>query len=77
MNGFRTLTATLAIFLTSAAPAFAAGTRADHSGLVVWTFLGFCGLILVAQLIPALLLVLGLARGTVAYRPSPEANSNN
>ncbi|MDO3378475.1 hypothetical protein [Geoalkalibacter halelectricus] len=69
MNGLRTLTASLAVLLLSAVPAFAAGSRVDHSGLVVWAFLGFCGLIVVAQLVPALLLMLGLAKATIAYRP--------
>lgn len=72
MNGLRTLLATLAILVASAAPAFAASAaRSDHSGLVVWVFLGFCALIVIAQLIPALLLVLGLVKGTVAYRNAP------
>jgi len=28
--------------------------RQDNSSLVVWTFLGFCALIVVAQLVPAI-----------------------
>jgi hypothetical protein len=72
MNALRTLLATLAIFVASAAPALASvAARSDHSGLVVWVFLGFCALIVIAQLIPALLLVLGLVKGTVAYRHAP------
>lgn len=31
-----------------------AGGREDHSPLVVWAFLGFCALIVVAQLLPAI-----------------------
>ncbi|WP_305043619.1 hypothetical protein [Geoalkalibacter sp.] len=54
---------TLALLLSLASPALAAGTRTDHSGLVVWTFLGFCGLIVVAQLVPALLVMLGAVKG--------------
>lgn len=55
--------ATLALLLSLASPALAAGERVDHSGLVVWTFLGFCGLIVVAQLVPAILIMLGVVKG--------------
>jgi hypothetical protein len=35
----------------------------DHSGLFVWIFLGFCALIVVAQLLPALMMLVGMAKG--------------
>lgn len=56
------LTATL-MSLLFASPALAAGPRQDSSGLVVWIFLGFCALIVVAQLVPAMLMALGLIKG--------------
>ena len=37
--------------------------REDNSGLFVWIFLAFCALIVVAQLIPALMMLLGIAKG--------------
>ena len=37
--------------------------REDNSGLFVWIFLAFCALIVVAQLIPAMMLLLGIAKG--------------
>ena len=44
--------------------AFAAsGAREDSSGIFVWVFLGFCALIVVAQVIPAVLLMFGMAKG--------------
>ena len=52
-----------------------AGREADNSGLFVWIFLGFCALIVVAQLIPAAMVILGLAKG-VKKQPAefaPEA----
>ncbi len=50
--------------LLNASEAFAAGAgRIDHSGIVVWMFLGFCALILVAQLAPAVLMLVGAAKG--------------
>ena len=44
--------------------AFAAsGAREDNSGVFVWVFLGFCALIVVAQIIPAIMLMFGMAKG--------------
>jgi hypothetical protein len=37
--------------------------REDNSGLFVWIFLAFCALIVVAQLIPAVMMLLGIAKG--------------
>ena len=55
------------IGLLAPATAFAAtGAREDSSGLFVWIFLGFCSLIVVAQVIPAVLLMFGMAKGVVA-----------
>jgi hypothetical protein len=41
----------------------ASGVREDSSGIFVWVFLGFCALIVVAQVIPAVLLMFGMAKG--------------
>lgn len=57
--------------LASTDPTFAAGGRSDHSGIVIWIFLGFCGLIVAAQLIPALLVMLGLVKGATEKQPEP------
>ncbi len=54
--------------------AFAAGAREDNSGIFVWIFLGFCALIVVAQLLPALFMVLGFAKGfKKAEETAPES----
>ena len=45
--------------------------EADNSNLFVWIFLVFCGLIIVAQLIPAVMMLLGFAKG--AKKGIPEA----
>ncbi len=55
--------------LAQTANAFASGGRSDHSGFVVWVFLGFCGLIVAAQLIPALLVMLGLVKSATEKQP--------
>ncbi len=49
--------------------ALAASGRSDNSGFVVWVFLGFCGLIVAAQLIPALLVMFGLVKGAAGKHP--------
>ena len=62
--------ASLALFTPSATASASVG-RSDHSGFVVWIFLGFCGLIVAAQLIPALLVMLGLVKGATEKQPEP------
>lgn len=53
----------LAIISTIITPAtaFAASGRTDNSGIFVWGFLGFCALIVVAQALPAILMMIGAA----------------
>ena len=51
---------------------WAAGSaREDNSDLFVWIFLAFCALIVVAQLIPAAMMLMGFAKG--AKKTAPEA----
>lgn len=50
--------------LVNGAPLWAAdAAREDNSSVFVWIFLAFCALIVVAQLIPAALMMLGFAKG--------------
>jgi hypothetical protein len=58
-------TAAVATMVT-AAPAFAAPTYSDNSGLLVWSFLGFCSIIVVAQVMPAAMMMVGMVKGAVA-----------
>lgn len=58
--------------LSAATPALAAG-RHDTSGLFVWAFLGFCALIVAAQVVPALLMILGAARGAARAASQEQA----
>ncbi len=66
MKAITRIAAATATLMTFASSAFASGGRVDHSGIVVWVFLGFCGMIVAAQLIPALLVMLGIVQGAVA-----------
>lgn len=69
----KTLINTIMAMVATTAPAFAAaGNRADHSGIFVWIFLGFCALIVVAQLVPALLLLAGMIKGVVTKGEAEE-----
>ena len=53
----------LMMTIGSASSAFAAGgAREDNSGFFVWIFLGFCALIVVAQVMPEVLMMLGFAK---------------
>lgn len=62
----------VAAILSGATPALAAG-REDTSGLFVWAFLGFCALIVAAQVVPAVLLMLGAARSAARAARQEEA----
>jgi hypothetical protein len=59
-----TALATIATMVPVAA--FAAGGRVDNSGMFVWVFLGFCAIIVVAQVIPAVLMMVGMAKGVAS-----------
>jgi len=61
-----TLPALVVALLSPITSAFAASGRSDNSGFVVWVFLGFCALIVVAQLVPAVMVMLGLVKGATA-----------
>ena len=67
----KTIRASAALAATLATmPAWAADTvtRPDHSGFLVWAFLGMCALIVVAQLAPATLLLVGMVKGVAESR---------
>lgn len=51
------------------ATAFAASAASEEgSGIFVWIFLGFFALIIIGQLIPAVILITGLAKGITAKK---------
>ncbi len=71
----RTIATAVAATMVTAAPAFAAPTYTDNSGLLVWSFLGFCAVIVVAQVLPAVMMMVGMVKG-IATETS-EANAHN
>ena len=63
----RALITTIVVTLAPvSAFAAASGLREDNSVIFVWVFLGFCALIVVAQVIPAVLLMTGMVKGLVS-----------
>ena len=64
MNTLRTLTLTLVLALSSSIPAFAVDTsRTYSSGLLIGFFLAFCALLVVVQLMPSVMLLVGFIKG--------------
>ncbi|MDY0213096.1 MAG: hypothetical protein RBR06_09705 [Desulfuromonadaceae bacterium] len=67
----KTIITTLATIL-AASPVYAATTQASHSGILTWAFLGLCGLIVTSQLVPAVLLLVGIGKGLKSGKEIPE-----
>ena len=60
---------TLATLIGTIAPATAfaaANIPAVNDGIFVWIFLGFFAMVVVGQLIPAVMLIIGLVKGIAA-----------
>lgn len=60
----------LLISLATVSSAFAAGGHEDNSGLFVYIFLGFCALIIALQVLPAVLMLFGMAKGVRKETPA-------
>jgi len=55
MKTFKTLLCSAWVGIAPATAAWAAeGGRQDNSSAVIWGFLGFCALIIIAQLVPTI-----------------------
>ena len=64
----------MGMLIGNAAPVFAAdAVREDNSNLFVWGFLAFCALIVIAQLIPAITMMIGVVRGVKNTVAEPAA----
>lgn len=56
----------LLVFLATSSAAFAAATtKVYSSGILLFAFLGLCALVIVAQLLPALVVLFGMVKGLV------------
>lgn len=63
MLSVKSLLSSLIVTLLAVSPAFAVDTAVTYSsGLLVLLFVGFCALIIVVQLVPAILMLFGTAK---------------
>lgn len=65
-----TIIATMGITTSAFA---ASGALEDNSGIFVWAFLGMCALIVIGQLLPTVLLMLGFAKGVTKEKKTEAA----
>ena len=66
MFPIKSMLSTIAITLMLVTPAFAVDTAQTYSsGILVMLLVGFCGLLIVAQLVPAVLVLFGLTKAAV------------
>jgi hypothetical protein len=66
MKAFTKITTAATLIALSAAPVFAAEQVQESSGLLAWLFIGFCGLIVVGQLVPAIVMGIGMVKGVIS-----------
>lgn len=75
----RAATAAAAILVSAApafaAPAFAAPANSEPSGLLAWSFLGFCAVILIAQVMPAMMMLVGARKAAGLFIFTANGNS--
>jgi hypothetical protein len=64
MKSYRRLLMGISMLLISAGPAFAVDTTKTYSsGILVAIFLAFCALVVVVQLMPTIMLLVGFIKG--------------
>lgn len=63
MVPIKSVLSTLLVFMILVTPAFAIDTAITYkSGLFILSFVGFCTLVVIAQLIPAVLMLFGMTK---------------
>lgn len=63
MLGTKSILTSLVLLLTAVSPALAVDTsKTYNSGILILLFVGFCALLIVAQLVPAVLALFGMTR---------------
>ena len=74
MNSVRTMAMTVALMVGTSLPALAVDTsRTYSSGLLIGFFLAFCALLVVVQLMPSLMLLVGFIKGLARRTESKAA----
>jgi len=73
MRNAKTILTSLAVLMVMVAPALAADTATTYtSGILVLLFVGFCALLVVAQLLPAIRSLFGVTKD--AAKKASESN---
>lgn len=63
MFSMKSILSTLVVSMILVTPAFAINASTTyHSGLFVLSFVGFCTLVVIAQLLPAVLMLFGMTK---------------
>ena len=75
----RALITTIVGILAPVTAMAATGAMEASSGIFVWVFLGFCSMIVVGQVVPAVLLMTGMVKGIVSVvkNETVEATAKN
>jgi len=81
MQGLKTFLFTLTLMLMAVSPALATDTsKTYNSGILVLLFVGFCALLIIAQLVPAVLALFGMtkeaAKGTSGKKLATSAKKH-
>lgn len=63
----------IAITLAASSSAFAAGTKSEDAGLLVYLFAGFFAVIIITQLVPAAILLFGMIKGVFSSETKSSA----
>ena len=81
MFSIKSILSSLAVMLVLVAPAFAVDTSVTYnSGILVMLFVGFCALLIVAQLVPAILVLFGMTKAVgqgLAEKKARSAEAGN
>jgi len=78
MYPIKSMLSTLAITMMLITPAFAVDTATTYSsGVLVLLFIGFCALLIVAQLVPAVLVLFGMTRAVACGVKDKQAAAAN
>jgi len=80
MKALSTVISAAAISLVTSTAAFAssgATSKVFVSGPLILLFLGFCALVVVVQCVPAIIMLVGMIRGTVSAKTGEMVEAKN
>jgi len=78
MKKFRSLLLGAPMLMVMASPAFAVDTTKTYSsGLLVGIFLAFCALVVVVQLMPTIMMLIGFVKGLIKGTNKQESHQTS